>query len=136
MKEKPISLSRAAKCCPPIWIHYPGKGSDEFYEKYKFHYEDSWNADSSIAYYALLVLTQLRDSHDGYPACLCVHYEDKGYDHLTAVKKAKAMYKTILNKIIRGFYIYVTVFNPDKKQQKIIDKAWKLYVEWYPSFWD
>lgn len=136
MKEKPITLARAAKVAPPVWLKYPGKGSDKFYEEYGFHYEDSWNADSSIAYYALLVLIELRDNHCGYPAALSQHYEDKGYDHITKAKKARDMYNTILNKIIRGFYLYVTVFNPDKKQQKIIDKAWKLYAEWYPSFWD
>ena len=136
MKDYPISLNRAVNCMTPTWKRYPGKGSEEFYKKWGFHYEDAWNLDASASYFILTRLVQLRDTCCGYPCELHEHYRELYADEDEADRRAIAMYHTILNKMIRGFHLYLTVNFPDKKQQKIIDRAWRLFAEWAPTLWD
>lgn len=136
MKDKPISLQRAVSCSEPVWKNSPGVKSQQFYEKYDFHYEDIWSLDYSAAYFLLVRLCELRDCHSGFPSNLAYHYEQIYEDKDEAHKRAHEMYVTILNKMIRGFYLAVTENFPTKKQEKIINKAWKLFYEWHHTLWD
>lgn len=129
MKKDKITLRRAINCTEPCWKSSKGIRSDEFFEKWGFHYEDIWNLDFEIAYFTLVRLVHYREVSLGIPGCLAYKYEDgKG--------KAEKVWRNILDKMIRAFYLYCTVFMPDEKQQKIIDKGFDLFREWRQSLWD
>lgn len=137
MKKNKITLKRVVNSYKPSWKTTPGVGSEEFYEKWGFHYEDLWNLDAESAYYLAVRLTLYRDSQTGLPTQILFHY---GADWETRTdeqeRKAYKAWHSILNKMILGFYLYASVFNPDDKQKKIIDKAYKLFAEWHESLWD
>jgi hypothetical protein len=137
MKKNKITLKRVVNSYKPSWKTTPGVGSEEFYKKWGFHYEDLWNLDAESAYYLAVRLTLYRDSQSGLPTTILSHY-GANWETRTAEQERKASkaWRTILNKMILGFYLYASVFNPDDKQEKIINKAYKLFAEWHESLWD
>lgn len=131
MKDGPITLNRAIKCYTPLYEGNKNfKASKDFFNKYNFHYEDTWSLDIEAAYYLLIRLVFLRDNHYGYPANF---YKSEGSDRTGDQKWIE-----ILNKMIRGFYLYITVeeWDRDKHIQKVIDKGFRYFLRYYGNLWD
>lgn len=137
MRDGKITLSRAVNCRTP-YRHKPNEQryaeSKAFHDKYGFYYEDVWNLDMEFAYFMLVRLVELRRVTHSMPASFCTGKDRWGYP--TSAKGDFKRWKEVLDKMIRGFYLYCTVDFPDKKQTKIIDKAMKLFAENWQSLWD
>lgn len=136
MKDKRITLNRAVKCYKPCRIKEDDeryKDSMEFFKKYGFHYEEVWSLDGEAAYFILTRLVQLRKVGCGCPGSFARGTERSEWDASDADFKR---WETQLDKMIRGFYLYCTIDFPDAKEQKIIDKALKLFAEHFHGLWD
>lgn len=129
MKKNKVTLRRAINCAKPCWQTSAGYHSQEFFEKWGFHYEDIWNLDFEIAYFTLVRLVHYREAAGGIPGVIYWRYDKND-------AKAKRAWENIVDKMIRAFYLYCTEFMPDEEQQKIIDKGFKLFAEWHRSLWD
>lgn len=133
MKKDKITLSRAVKCAKPLQVELNDKRraeSDAFYYKNGFHYEECWNLDSEVAYQILIRLVQYRQTgcRCSTPGCFVRNDIEKEY---TDNKR----WRTQVDKMIRAFYLYVTVFMPDEKQERIIRKGMKLFFEHFSALW-
>lgn len=131
MKDGKITLNRAVKCYKPCRIEQNDKrfeASKKFFDKYGFHFEEIWNLDDEVAYFILIHLIHLRDCGCGYPSNFVRDSED--------CKEDFKRWKTQLDKMIRGFYLYLVIDFPNKKERKIIDKGRKLFHEHFSSLWD
>lgn len=135
MKDGKITLNRAVKCYESCHLspeddHY-GR-SETFYKRYGFHFEEVWNFDNEVAYFILIRLVQLR--HVG---CDCPNKFVRGTDEIPcgATNADFKRWNTQLDKMIRGFYFYCTKNFPTKKEQKIINKAKKLFIENFEALW-
>ena len=102
------------------------KKSDDFLYKHGFNYQDIFNLDTSILAYILPRLTYFRDNCTGYPASL------ESYEN----------WMTILNKIIDGFYAYMSqswkVVNRQEMDdvQKQFEEAMQLFCKYFCALWD
>lgn len=130
MKDGKITLNRAVKCYKPYRITNGRyfQEAEEFRKKNGFSYEEVWNLDAETAYFILIRLVQFRRVMHGYP-CSFKREEDTNGEGMKR-------WKTQIDKMIRGFYLYCTVDFPDKKQKKIINHGLKLFVENFESLWD
>lgn len=140
MKKDKITLRRAINCHKPCRIE-PCDGerykeSLRFKEKYGFHFEEIWNLDTEFAYFILVRLVHYRKVALGVP-CNFLSGTDK-YGNVGPAP-GNVDYKrwcTVLDKMIRGFYLYLTKDFPDKKEEKIIAKGMQLFAENWRSLWD
>ena len=126
MKDGPITLNRAIKCYTPPRSRNT-KASEDFFKKWNFHYEDAWNLDYEIAYFILVRLVLFKENKHGVPGRLNGDFR--------AVEKK---WDTILDKIIRAFYLYITTNDYDRtpRMTKVIEKGFKLFSDYYYSLWD
>lgn len=126
MKDGPITLKRAINCYTPLRSRNT-KASKDFFKKWNFHYEETWNLDYEIAYFILVRLVLYKENKHGIPGRLNGDFR--------AVEKK---WDTMLDKMIRAFYFYITVDEYDRtpRMRKIIEKGFKLFSDYYYSLWD
>lgn len=135
MKDKKITLERAVKCFKPYRIPADAKRYNESFKfkiKNGFYFEECWNLDAEMAYQILIRLVHFRDIHIGMPGSFC----RDGKDGWGASPAEYKRWETQLNKMIRAFYLYLIIDFPNKKEQKIINKGMKLFIEHYSALWD
>lgn len=138
MKDGKITLERAKNCYKPCRLK-PSDGkrylaSQEFYDFNGFHFEEMWNLDAEICYFILVRLVNYRDMSWGVPGCFLQNYG--WHSNQITERKAKEHWNSVLNKMIRGFYLYLVKDFPTPKEQKIIAKGMKLFTEFYSCLWD
>lgn len=126
MKDGKITLDRAVKCYTPYRIskgHDSYSAASDFKNKYGFSFEECWNLDQETAYYILIRLVQFRKNVCSFP---CSFEGEKGLKR----------WKTQLDKMIRGFYLYCSVDFPTEKQKKVIRHGQELFVKYFECLWD
>ena len=127
MKDKKITLNRAVKCYSPYRLSEKDNdvwdGAKKFRENYGFCYEECWNLDQEAAHYILTRLVQYRRNICSFPCC----FHNNG-----GLKR----WKTQLDKMIRGFYLYCSVDFPTDKQKKIIRHGQELFIKYFECLWD
>ncbi len=100
------------------------KDSDDFFEKYGFRREDTWNLDYSILIYILPRLAYLRDTCIGCPVSLG---EDGTMEE----------WKNILDKIVTGIYKCLEADGYYKEENaESIKEAGELMLKYFGDLWD
>lgn len=140
MKKDKITLRRAINCHNPCRIEpCDGERYEEslrFKKKYGFYFEEIWNLDTEFAYFILVRLVHYRKVALGVP-CQFLSGTDKYGNVAPAPNNVDyKRWRTTLDKMIRGFYLYLTTDFPTKKEEKIIEKGMKLFAENWRSLWD
>lgn len=133
MKKDKITLQRAVNCAKPLRVEPNDKQraeSDAFHYKNGFYYEECWNLDGEVAYQILIRLVQYRQTGCRWCTPGCFVREDFGTEYADNKR-----WRTQVDKMIRAFYLYVTVFMPDEKQERIIRKGMKLFFEHFSALW-
>lgn len=142
MKYKKITLEDAKEVWQPCWVDVQEKSSfsqrensQAFFDMNGFHYEDAWNLDREFAYFILLRLVQLRDVGMGMPNSYCAIDED-GWPRIAPTSKRN--WDNALNHMIVGFYVYLKTdfWQPNSKEEKLINRAMKLFSENWQALWD
>lgn len=78
-----------------------------------------WSLDYSLACYIYSHLCYFRDY------CLCGH----------PLYVTEEQWEKILNKMIKGFKLYITENSPSKNQQKQITYGMKLFIKHFGGLW-
>ena len=136
MKDRKITLNRAVKCYKPCRLSPEDDRygrSETFYKRYGFHFEEVWNLDGEAAYFILTRLVQLRRVGGG--GCPGRFARGIGNDLWAPSDADFKRWNTQLDKMIRGFYLYCTKSFLTKKEQKIVNKAKKLFAENFEALW-
>lgn len=137
MKDRKITLERAIKCYKPCRLTAENgkryEESQKFKEQYGFHYEELWNLDAEFAYFMLVRLVKFKENCYSCPGSYARGTKENPWSCTDADHKR---WKTQLNKMIRAFYMYLTIDFPSEKEQKIIDKGMKLFIQHYTALWD
>lgn len=146
MKRDKITLMRAIKCHTPCRIS-PKEGDRylkaiAFEDFYGFRFEDCWNLDTETAYWLLIRLIYFRDNLVGLPYSYLTgkkYYMDHNYNTWTDLCEGDGdfkRWKTCLDKIIRGLFLYITRDSPTDKEKKVINKGFKLLMENWQNLWN
>lgn len=139
LKNDKITLRRAINCYKPTRLEACDgleryMDSQRFKKKFGFHFEEIWNLDTEFAYFILVRLVHYRNVAMGIPCGFL-----SGRDQYGVPKEQRGdleRWKTVLDKMIRGFYLYLTKSFPTKKEEKIINKGMKLFAEHWRELWD
>ena len=137
VKDGKITLQRAIKCYKPCRLETTDSryaASQRFKSKYGFNFEEIWSLDCEFAYFILVRLVYYREVSTGMPGSFLT-----GVDKYGTPKENKGdfqRWQTVLDKMIRGFFLYLTISFPDKKQQKIINKGMQLFQKHWMQLWD
>lgn len=135
MKKNKITIDRAVKCYSPCRLTEGDKNYSDtiaFEKRYGFRYEDCWNLNVAAAYFILVRLVHLRDVDYCTPDTFFEY--DENWKILNA-KEGAQRWHTVLDKMIRGLYLYITNDFPNYKEKKIMDKGFKLLCEHWRSLW-
>lgn len=137
MRDGKITLERAVNCYKPYRLQPKDeeryKRSQEFKERYGFHFEELWNLDAEFCYFMLIRLVRFRDNCISLPGTFIKGTKE---DPWRATPADWDRWRTQLDKMIRGFYLYLTIDFPNEKEQKIIDKGMALFCKHYAALWD
>lgn len=136
MKDGKITLNRAVKCYEPCRLSPEDdryNRSETFYKRYGFHFEEVWNLDGETAYFILIRLVQLRRVGGG--GCPGKFARGVGDNPWAPSDEDFKRWNTQLDKMIRGFYLYCSKFFLTEKEQKIVNKAKKLFIENFEALW-
>lgn len=134
MKDLKISLKRAVNCWETIRKAEKGtkfyNKSQKFFQENHFYYEERWNLDTELAYLILIRLVQFRNNgaKTGFPWNF--YREDES--EFTSAKR----WRTQIDKMIRGFYLYLVLDFSNKKEKRIIKKGMQLFIDNFQSLWD
>lgn len=136
MVDKKITLQRAINCyrpCRPNENDKRYKEAKSFFEKNGFYFEEIWSLDQEFAYWILVRLVLYRDKALGIPLSFCTDISGGWPKEKPGDFKR---WRSCIDKMIRGFYLYCSVDLPDKKQTQLIEKAMRLFAKNWKSLWD
>lgn len=136
-KHPPFTLNSDLKSSD-IKLKERSKKAKKFAKKWGFRCEQTWDLYVEIAKFVLPRLAYLRDNHYGYPTDLVPH--DEFGNRLNSEDNGDEKWTNILNDMCVAFELILKDKYVDtaeyEKQQEIIRKGLKLFVEYYQSLWD
>lgn len=147
MKKDKITLQRAINCYTPCRITIKDNierfnEAQTFEDFYGFRFEECWNLDVEAAYWILVRLVHFRDCNCGTPNSFLISGETSQFYSAPQevrniiLNRCHKRWKTCLEKIIRGLFMYITIDFPNDKEKKIIRKGFKLLFDNWESLWD